>query len=119
MYSFLHQYASFGMWFLPAIAGVIFIVHGVPKVRHPEGIAATLHAPKFVGTLQGLVEVAGGLLLIFNFYVQIVSLVFALIMLGAIYFKIFVWKTPFFAHDKTGWELDLLLLAVFVLLLAR
>ena len=113
------QYSSFGFWLLQVVVGAIFIVHGWPKMKNPSGIAQTLGAPKFVGFLQGLVEVVGGLLIIFNLVTQWVALLFALIMLGAIYFKVFKWKTGFFSHNATGWEFDLLLLAVFVMMLTK
>ena len=115
----LSEYANYGFWILQAITGLIFIVHGIPKLKNPAQIASVYHAPKFVGFLQGLVEVLGGTALIFSFYVWWVALVFALIMLGAIFYKIFVWKTGFMSHTGTGWELDLLLLGVFILILVR
>ncbi len=34
-----------------------------------------------------------------------------IVMLGAIYHKMFKWNTPFSALDKMGWEFDLVLLA--------
>ena len=114
-----HQYYTQALWVLQAVAGVIFIVHGWPKFRKPEGFASALGVPKFAGMLQGIVEIAGGILLIANLYVFWVSLVFAIIMLGAIYFKIFKWKSAFWSHTGTGWEFDLLLLAVFIMLITK
>ena len=35
----------------------------------------------------------------------------AIIMLGAIYFKIAVWKIGFVSKQNTGWELDIMILA--------
>jgi hypothetical protein len=38
-------------------------------------------------------------------------------MLGAMYFKMFKWSTPFSAQDKMGWEFDFLLFVSSVLIL--
>ncbi len=106
-------YNAWSMWFLQFVVGVVFIVHGWPKLKH------TARALKSGGTVHGLVEVVGGLALWFSYHVRAVGLAFSLIMLGAIYFKVFKWKIPFVAHDKAGWELDLTLLAVSVWFLTR
>lgn len=116
MFSISHQYLNDAIWFLQAVAGYIFIVHGMPKVKNPAGFASAVGFPKWGGMLQGMVEIVGGVMLILNFYAQLISLIFGLIMIGAIYFKIFKWKVPFKSHGSTGWEFDAILLAVFVLL---
>jgi len=115
----LNTYANWGFYALQLAAGIIFIVHGWPKIKNPSGIASALGVPKFFGLLQGLVEGLGGLALILNFYVSWVALVFAIIMLGAIYFKMFRWKTGFMSQSTTGWEFDFLLLAVFLAILTK
>lgn len=92
---------------MQAVVGIIFIVHGWPKFKS-GGL-------KLIGGFgHGLVEVAGGLMLIANFHPKSASLVLGLIMLGAIYFKMSKWKIPFKAENTTGWEFDLVLLAACV-----
>ncbi len=118
MFNFVTS-AEWGFYALQAVAGIIFVVHGLPKLKNPMGIASALGVPKVFGTLHGLVEVLGGLALILNLYAECVAAVFAVIMLGAIYFKIFKWKTGFMSQTTTGWELDLLLLAVFVTIILK
>jgi putative oxidoreductase len=115
----LSEYSRWGLYALQIAAGVIFIVHGIPKIKNPSGIAAALGVPNFLGLVHGLAEVVGGLMLIFSFYTQVVALVFAVIMLGAIYFKLFKWKIGFMSQTTTGWEFDFLLLTVFLFLLTH
>lgn len=106
MLSHLNQFNSVAVLLVQVVVGVIFIVHGLFKMKGKNptfGIGGLFH---------GLVEVVGGALLVLGLLVAPVSLVFAVIMLGAIYFKIFKWKTPFFAHNASGWEFDLILLAI-------
>ena len=114
-----HEYVNYGFWALQFTVGIIFIVHGWGKLKAPEQIASAYGAPKAVGTLHGLVEMIGGFLLITNFFVQIVAIVFGIIMLGAIYYKVAKWHVPFMAYDKTGWEFDLLILASCIAILLK
>lgn len=119
MFADLGQYADPAFWVLQAVVGIIFIVHGVPKLKNPGQVAAVYGAPVFVGTLHGAIEVAAGIALIANQFVQYAAAVVVLVMLGAIYFKIFKWKTPFMAQATTGWEFDLILLAASLAILAK
>lgn len=106
MLSFFSAYSSWGVWFLQFTVGVIFIVHGWPKLKR------TKKALQIGGAIHGAVEVIGGLSLWFSYHVHAVGLAFSVIMLGAIFMKMFKWKIPFTAHNTTGWEFDFALLAV-------
>ncbi|OGE79015.1 MAG: hypothetical protein A2751_00965 [Candidatus Doudnabacteria bacterium RIFCSPHIGHO2_01_FULL_46_14] len=119
MFEGLNQYADIAFWVLQAVVGVIFIVHAVPKLKNPAQVASAYGAPSFVGTLHGAIEVAAGVALIANQFVQYAAAVVALIMLGAIYFKIFKWKMPFMGQTVTGWEFDLMLLTAGLAILTR
>ena len=101
----LSLYSDWGMWFLQFAVGAIFIYHGWPKMKRMAKFFSV------GGGLHGLIEVVGGLALIAGFYVREVGLVFAIIMLGAIWFKKFKWNTPFSSQNTTGWEFDFVLLA--------
>ncbi len=113
MLSFFSAYSSLGVWFLQFAVGVIFLVHGWPKLKSKAGLL------KIGGKFRGLVEVVGGLALFFSWHVRAVGLVFAIIMLGAIYMKKSKWHTPFTAHDKIGWEYDFVLLAANIFFLVH
>lgn len=115
----LSQYGETGLWILQAVVGVIFIVHGRMKLKSPGQVAAAYGAPAFVGTIHGAVEVMAGMALIANQFVQVAAVVTALIMLGAIFFKIKKWNTPFMAMQGTGWEFDLVLLAASLAILTK
>ncbi len=106
-------YSDWGMWFLQFAVGVIFIYHGWPKLKNNAGMF------KIGGKFHGLIEVIGGLALFFSWHVRAVGLVFAIIMLGAIWFKKFKWHMPFYSHTATGWESDFILLAVNLYLLVH
>lgn len=101
--SFFNAYSGWGMWFLQFVVGVIFIVHGWPKLKNVKNFFS------IGGTFHGLVEVIAALALISGWYVREAGLVLAIIMLGAIYMKKFKWKMSF-STMATGWEFDLVLL---------
>jgi putative oxidoreductase len=118
----LADQAEWGLLALRLAIGVVFIVHGWPKITGARGMAAAMGGgeakPVMVGmlTVQGVVEAAGGILMILGVLTQLVALAFIVIMIGAIFLKITRFKTGFMAQQATGWEFDLVLLAGNVLL---
>ncbi len=72
-------------------------------------MAANLHWKTWMVTLQGLIEFLGGIAMIIGIQIQIIAVLLGIIMLGAIYYKIFKWKMMF--SSANGWEFDLILLA--------
>jgi putative oxidoreductase len=118
----LVEHTEWGLLALRIAVGVIFIVHGWPKITGARGMAAMMSGgeakPVLVGvfTVQGLVEAVGGLLLILGVLTQLVAIAFMIIMVGAIALKIGRLKTGFMATQTTGWEFDFVLLAANLLL---
>jgi putative oxidoreductase len=109
----LNKYYDFGLLFLRLAVGAIFIVHGLQKLamwnmalNTQMGAGALL-----LMKLLSIIEPLAGAVLILGVWVNLAALVLALIMLGAILMKIFVFKVGFIALQATGWELDLALLA--------
>lgn len=115
---FLPDPLSIGMFALRLAVAAIFFVHGPPKWRHPEGFAQGTGLPVWFGKFLGLAETLGALALFSGLLVQPAAIGLALIMMGALRYHLFVWKTPFTAMGKGGWEFDLLLLAALVTLVA-
>lgn len=117
----LGTYVDWGLLALRAAVGIIFIVHGWPKVTGARGMAEAMGRPGTAGvafiTVQGLVEAVGGVLLILGIWTQLVNVLFAIIMVGAIYLKNTMMKTGFMAMQATGWEFDFVLLAANLALL--
>ncbi len=113
MLSYFSMFSNLGMWFLQFAVGVIFLYHGWPKLKSKAGLF------KIGGMFHGFVEVVGAFALFFSWQVRTVGLVFAIIMLGAIYMKKFKWNTPFASHTINGWEFDLILLAASIYFLVH
>jgi uncharacterized membrane protein YphA (DoxX/SURF4 family) len=109
----LHSYSDWALLFLRLVLAAIFFVHGRSKwaMWKPQPAGSPANPMAGVMKLLSICEPLGALAMVSGFLTQLAALGFCLIMLGATYLKITKWKTPFFAHDKTGWELDVLILA--------
>lgn len=117
--------ADWGFLGLRVAIGIIFVVHGWPKLTQARqmgtGMAQMGGMSPTVMTgwmfVQGVVEVGGGLLLLIGVWTQLVNIAFMVIMLGAIGLKNTMMKTGFMAQQTTGWEFDFILLFANLLLL--
>lgn len=90
---------EWGTWFLHLALAVIFFRHGFPKLK--GGL------PGF--KVLGVLEMVAAICMVFDIYVQIAAYFMCFVMLGAIYFKIFKWKLPFWSKTATGWEFDFII----------
>lgn len=112
VFSQLVQFNDLGLFLLRLTVGIIFLIHGKQKLAmwkmppSEQMPAGTLNLMRFLS----LAEIAGGLALIFGgVLAQLAAVGLAIIMLGAIYYKIKIWKKKF--SEPGGWEFDLILLA--------
>lgn len=118
MLSFLDPYFGLGSWVLRIALAAVFVYHGIPKLKTPSMVASIYGAPSFVGFIHGLVEVLGGLALVLGIYDRLAALALSVIMLGALYFHLFKWRTPFNKQGVgPGWEFELVLLGGLLTLL--
>ncbi len=114
-FQLLYQYNDWGLLALRLALAVIFIVHGKGKFAmwKAGATAPMLGLMKFLA----FAETLGGIAMFFGFLTHFAAVGLGIVMLGALRFKTMVWKMPFSAHDKTGWEFDLMILAACVALL--
>lgn len=96
---------NLGLLVLRLVVAAVFLYHGSRKLM---GWKKT---PGFFRFL-GICETLGGISMFFGLLTELSALGFTLLMLGALYHKLFKWKTPFSAEKSTGWEFDLTLLAM-------
>lgn len=113
--------AEWGLLALRVVIGIIFVVHGWPKITGGRQMAESMRgepnpAMAAMLTIQGVVEVVAGAIVGIGWLTQIAVIPLALIMLGAIILKMTQMNTGFFSMEATGWEFDLLILAALVLL---
>ena len=98
-----------GLLILRVVLAVIFLYHGGAKLFKKK-IPASFR-------VLGMLEVLGGISILIGFLTELSSIGLAIIMLGAIYLKIFKWKISFSSEKSTGWEFDLVLLTMALALL--
>lgn len=111
----LFIFDQYAFLLLRVAVGVVFLAHGIPKIKNlnatAEGFTAMGFRPgKFWGTLIALLEVVGGTLLIVGLLVQPLGLLFAVEMLVAI---AMVRRKAGFVG---GWEFESVLLVAAVTL---
>lgn len=113
----IEGFGNFGLLILRVFLGIIFVYHGMPKMKMPGAMGKGMGWSGGSVFFLGFVEFLSGLALILGFYTEIGALLVGLVMLGAIYHKMFKWKIPFSAMDKSGWEFDLILLGAAIAVL--
>lgn len=110
---FFANYSDWGLLAMRLVIGAVFIVHGQAKLGTWQMQPGTEMKPSMLKLMRllSIAEPLGGAALIAGFLTQLAALGLGIVMLGAIYFKIKVWKMPFKADNASGWEFDLVLLA--------
>ena len=95
---------------LRLMVAIIFISSGWAHISHAAERAKSIEMSKGFTLYLGMVELAGGMGLIFGVLTKIAALGLVLIMLGAIYKKIAVWHTGFWGEKSSGWHYELMLI---------
>ena len=109
--------ADVALLLLRLAIGLIFVVHGWPKLRDLAGTARNFEGMgfkpgSFWGTLIAIVEFVGGLAIFFGLYTGLAALLIGIEMLVGIF-----WKMSRGQGLAVGYELDLILLAGCIVLL--
>ena len=113
----LNNLGDIGLLILRIVIGIIFIYHGLPKLLNSSKMSAGIGMSATFIFILGLVEILGGLGSILGLYTQIAAIILSIVMLGAIYNKMFVWNVPFSKSGVIGWEFDLMILGGILALL--
>jgi putative oxidoreductase len=121
--SIFSPFSDVGLLILRLAMGVIFIVHGWPKLNPNSPMKGTagmggflkqmgVPLPMFFAWVVALLETVGAVLLILGLGTRILAVGFAINMLVAIFLaKRRFMKVGFAAQQATGWEFDFALLA--------
>ena len=111
MFQTLLVFNDFGLLLLRIVLGLIFLVHGWPKIKNLKETHANFEMMGFKpgafwGTIVAMVEFFGGLLLIAGLFTQLAAILIAIQMLVAT-----AWKMKRKQKLAGGYEFDLLLVA--------
>lgn len=118
--AYFYQFSDLSLMFLRLVIAAIFYVHARGKyvfwkMQSSEKMPASqINLMKFIS----IAEMLGATAMALGFLTQFAAIGLGIIMLGAIYSKIKLWKTPFKADQSTGWEFDLMILAGCIALIA-
>lgn len=108
-----------GILFLRIILGLTFFIHGFTKfqggISNTEGYFDSLGIPGFMAYVVAIIELVGGLAVILGIGTRIISILFVVVMLGAIFTAKL--SAGFLGNGQSaGYELDLALIAMSVCL---
>ena len=113
---YLEKISAFAPLPIRIMAGIAFIIHGLPKFENlqgTQGFFASVGIPADLALLIGLLEVIGGVLLIVGLLTRMASILFIIEMIGAI----LVVKAGNSFTGECGYEVDLLLMTISISLL--
>lgn len=110
--------SEWALLFMRIALAAVFLSHGFSK-RGMWKTAPSDSMPPFqlwLMRLLSVVEPLAGIGVLLGIYTAVCALALAVIMIGAIYFKIAVWKKKF--SETGGWEFDIVLLVAALVLAA-
>ena len=110
MFPELARFTDLGILLLRLMVGLVFLNSGYSHLKDPATRAKSIGMSKPFTMFLGAAELAGGLGVAFGVLTQLAAFGLILIMLGAIWKKIFAWHTGFWGEKVTGWHYDLMLI---------
>jgi putative oxidoreductase len=117
MFPQLARFTDLGLLLLRLMIGIVFLSSGWSHVKDPAKRGQSIGMSKGFTMFLGLAELAGSLGVIFGVLQQLAAIGLILIMLGAIYKKIFAWHTGFWGEKASGWHYDLMIVIMCLVVL--
>jgi putative oxidoreductase len=108
MFPQLARFTDLSILLLRLFVALVFVSSGTSHLKDPEARSKSIEMPKSFTIFLGIAEVAGGLGVAFGVLTQFAAIGLILIMLGAVYKKIFAWHTGFWGEKASGWHYDLM-----------
>lgn len=113
----LENFTDFAILFLRLMVGLVFVDSGYNDLTQTEARSKSLELPKGFTIFLGAAELLGGIAVIIGFLSQLAAIGLILIMLGALQKKIFVWKTGLWGKNGLGWNYELMLVSMLLVIL--
>jgi len=117
MFPHLAEFTDYALVFLRLMVGLVFADSGYTDLKKPDERSKNLGIPKNFTLFLGAAEALGGVAVIVGFLTQLAAIGLILVMLGALQKKIFVWKTGFWGKDGLGWNYELILISMLIVIL--
>ncbi len=113
----LNSLSPVALLLLRIIVGVVFFSSGKSHIANPKERGESIGVQASAAMVLGIVEMLAAASIILGIFTQVGAILIMMIMLGAIYKKIFEWKTGFYAENGFGWHYDVIFfVAAFVIL---
>jgi putative oxidoreductase len=109
--STMFHYLSWAILLLRITVGIVFLSSGWSHVSKPSERSKSIGMSKTFTQFLGTAELAGAVGIMLGILTQIAAAILIVVMAGAIWKKIFVWKVGFYADKGYGWHYDLILLS--------
>ena len=111
------QYIDISIFLMRIIVALVFASSGLNDLKDPVARAKSIGMSVPFTIFLGIVEILGGIGLIFGILTQFAALGLILISLGAIKKKAMEWKTDFWGTGVYGWHYDLLFVVMNLVIL--
>jgi putative oxidoreductase len=111
------EYANWSLFLLRIMVALVFGMSGFNHLKNPSDRAKDIGMSVRFTIFLGVGEIAGALGVLVGVLTQWAAIGLILIMLGAIYKKIFKWKTGFWGDNSMGWHYDLMLVVMNLVIL--
>lgn len=117
MFPQLAQFTDMGFLLLRLMVAVVFIASGWSHATKSAERSKSIEMSQGMTIFLGSAEIAGGLGVAFGVLTQPAAAGLILIMLGAIYKKIFVWHIGFWGGKSYGWHYELIFIVMNLVIL--
>jgi putative oxidoreductase len=102
---------------LRLMIAAIFATSGWAHATKPKERAESIDMSPSFTQLLGIVELLGAASVALGLFPEAGAILLVGVMIGAIYKKVFAWKTGFWGDDGQGWYYDLLYLVCSLVIL--
>jgi putative oxidoreductase len=117
IFPYLEHFSNYALVLLRLMVGLIFIASGYNDLKDPVARSQSIGLPKSVTIFLAVAELLGGAAVILGILTQLAAIGLILIMLGAVQKKIFAWRTGFWGKDGLGWNYELILISMLLVVL--
>jgi putative oxidoreductase len=111
------HFAHLSLFLLRLMVAAVFGTSGYSHLKSPRERAASMGMSVGFTVFLGIAELAGSMALVLGVLAQWAAIGLILIMFGAIYKKIVVWKTSFWGEKSMGWHYDLIFVVMNLVIL--
>jgi putative oxidoreductase len=111
-------FVSFSLLFLRVMVGLVFASSGYSDLKHPDERSKSIELPRDATVFLGWAELLGGIAVMAGVLPQLAAAGLILVMLGALQKKIAVWHTGFWGKDGLGWNYELILMSMLLVIMS-